>query len=73
MTMLLLYVINDLFHAPYRNINHPNLSSCLGIHQVDQGMAILSPLVRGFNLHDHIFSNVPSKASIYSTRVLNSY
>ena len=47
-----------------RKVNHPNLSSFLNIHFVDQGMAIMSPLVRRRNLHDHIFSDVPSKASI---------
>lgn len=40
----------------FRKVQHPNLSCLLGLQNVDQGIAILSPLVKGRNLHDHIFS-----------------
>ena len=36
-------------------MQHPNLSSFLGLKEVENGLAILSPLVIGKNLHEHIF------------------
>ena len=39
----------------YRSVHHPNLSCLLGIVEVDQGLAILTPLVNGPNLHQLLF------------------
>ena len=36
-------------------VQHPNIGCLLGVESVSEGVAILSPLVRGVNLHDHIF------------------
>lgn len=40
-----------------RKVQHPNLSSFLGSVEVPGGVAILSPLVLGKNLHDHLFED----------------
>ena len=50
-------IILSALITDFRNVHHPNLSSCLGVHNLEQGLAILSPIVRGRNLHDHLFSN----------------
>ena len=39
-----------------RKLQHPNLSSCIEVECIETGLAILSPLVYGTNLHDHIFT-----------------
>ena len=39
----------------YRKLQHPNLSTFLGAETVAGGVAILSPLIAGSNLHDQIF------------------
>ena len=48
----------DGFVFVYRLIRHPHLSSLLGIVPIDEGkIAIVTPLVRGANLHDIIFGD----------------
>lgn len=38
-------------------VQHPNVSSFLALEAVSDGVAILSPLVRGINLHNHLFES----------------
>ena len=38
-----------------RLMHHPNLSSLIDVKQIKEGMAIITPLVKGFNLHQIIF------------------
>ena len=42
----------------YRLIQHPHLSSLLGVVPIHEGkIAIVTPLVKGANLHDLIFGD----------------
>lgn len=41
-----------------RKVHHPNLITYLGLEKLEDGMAILSPLVKGRNLHDHVFGTM---------------
>jgi hypothetical protein len=40
-----------------RKLNHPNLSSCLGVKEDTFSIMIISPLVHGCNLQDVIFDD----------------
>lgn len=55
-----------------RLVQHPNLSSFLGIVPVGQSrIAIVTPLVQGGNLHDHLFREHTQKVcSITTGKVL---
>ena len=38
-----------------RRIHHPNLSTVLGVINMKEGVAILSPIIWGNNLHNILF------------------
>lgn len=60
-----------MFHCSYNDVlvfhcskvHHPNICSFLGILSVDEGLAVLSPLVAGINLHEHLLFGSNKKVS----------
>lgn len=53
----------------FRKVQHPH-PSFLGVVTVPEGIAILSPLVKGHNLHDHLFASERKVRQEYSSCAL---